>query len=235
MPEDVTPQAEEAGEMGPVVTETMAEVYAKQGLYEQARETYRKLLQQRPGDLALEQKLAEISQEVDTQTVGDTSTRFSISATGGESAVAFLRNIFQTGAAVEVGPMEQQVRVLEQEYEAPEEPEAAAAPAAPEEEDASVLASAFGDEPEEPPGSPTIPASDEVSLSSVFGGEPPAASPAGSVTNGEALGDMDSVSFDEFYGAETEGPEKAEPTKAKEEGDESSDDDFRNWLEGLKT
>jgi len=82
MPEDVTPHAEEVGEMEPVVTETMAEVYAKQGLYEQARETYEKLLQQRPGDPALERKLAEISQEVDTQMVGGTSSRFSISATG---------------------------------------------------------------------------------------------------------------------------------------------------------
>ena len=237
MPEDVTPHAEKAGEMEPVVTETMAEVYAKQGLYEQARETYEKLLQQRPGDPALEQKLAEISQGVDTKVVGDTSSRFSISATGGESAVAFLQNIFHTRTAVEVGPIEQQVEVQEQAYEAPEEPKAAAVsdvPAVPEEEDASVLASAFGDEPDEPPGSPTIPASDEVSLSSVFGGEPPAP-PSESVTNGEASGGMGSVSFDEFYGAETEDPEEGETTQAKEEDDESSDDDFRNWLEGLKT
>ncbi len=250
MPGDVTPRAEEAGEMEPVVTETMAEVYAKQGLYKQARATYEKLLQERPGDPALEQKLAEISQRVDTQVARDTSSRFSISATGGESAVAFLRNVFQTGTAVvEAEPVEQQVEVQEQAYQAPEEPEATTEPAAAavptepavpdefaasEEESASVLESAFGDEPDEPPGSPTIPASDEVSLSSVFGGEPPAP-PGDSLTNGEASAGMDSVSFDEFYGAGTEAPAEGESTEAREEDDESSDDDFRNWLEGLKT
>jgi hypothetical protein len=250
MPGDVTPRAEEAGEMEPVVTETMAEVYAKQGLYKQARATYEKLLQERPGDPALEQKLAEISQRVDTQVASDTSSRFSISATGGESAVAFLRDVFQTGTAVvEAEPVEQQVEVQEQAYQAPEEPGATTEPAAAavptepavpdesaasEEESASVLESAFGDEPDEPPGSPTIPASDEVSLSSVFGGEPPAP-PGDSLTNGEASAGMDSVSFDEFYGAGTEAPAEGESTESREEDDESSDDDFRNWLEGLKT
>ena len=264
MPEDVTPRAEEAGEMEPVVTETMAEVYAKQGLYEQARETYEKLLQQRPGDPALEQKLAEISQQVDTEVAGDTSSRFSISATGGESAVAFLQSVFQTGTAVEAEPAPQvepaapdvptesvepaaldvpTESVAPAEADATYEPVESVAPAevavpdesaAPDEESASVLESAFGDEPDEPPGSPTIPASDEVSLSSVFGGEPPAP-PGDSLTNGEASGGMDSVSFDEFYGAGTEAPAEGESTDAGEEDDESSDDDFRNWLEGLKT
>ncbi|MEE9473652.1 MAG: hypothetical protein V3V82_06700, partial [Acidimicrobiia bacterium] len=119
---------------------------------------------------------------------------------------------------------------------APAEADATAVHAEPDvsEEEASVLESAFGDEPDEPPGSPTIPASDEVSLSSVFGGEPPAP-PGDSLTDGEASGGMDSVSFDEFYGAGTEAPDEGESAEATEEDDASSDDDFRNWLEGLKT
>ncbi len=44
----------------PVVTETMGDVYARQGLYERAAGVYRELLAQRPGDARLEAKLAEL-------------------------------------------------------------------------------------------------------------------------------------------------------------------------------
>lgn len=43
-----------------VFTETMAQVYARQGLYDRAADVYRELLRQRPGDSVLETRLAEM-------------------------------------------------------------------------------------------------------------------------------------------------------------------------------
>lgn len=51
------PSVEEAG---PVYTETMAEVYARQGLYERAIDVYRELLTQRPDDTRLRERLREV-------------------------------------------------------------------------------------------------------------------------------------------------------------------------------
>ncbi len=80
----------------PVVTETMAEVFADQGLFREARRVYRELLRQRPGDAALQSRLDELP--VDERAAADASetrpSRFSVKETGGQSAVAFLREIF---------------------------------------------------------------------------------------------------------------------------------------------
>jgi hypothetical protein len=43
-----------------VITETLAEIYATQGLYERAAAVYRRLLRQRPGDERLEARLREL-------------------------------------------------------------------------------------------------------------------------------------------------------------------------------
>ncbi|UCG85649.1 MAG: tetratricopeptide repeat protein [Gemmatimonadota bacterium] len=205
-------------EVEPVVTETMAEVYARQGLYDQARETYERLLQQRPGDRVLEEKLALLSQRQESQP-GVTSSRFSVASTGGVSAVDYLRGIFQKATA----PGGESVGQPPAESAAPEPTES------------TVLESAFGAEPEEPPGSPTIPATDDVSLSSVFGGEPVSRQPAPQGREERPLDQAGAVSFDEFYGtapeSEPEGGGAEEPEPTGEEGDE----DFKNWLEGLKT
>jgi tetratricopeptide (TPR) repeat protein len=54
--------ADTAGESEPqeVVTETIAELYARQGFYERAAGVYRELIRRRGGDLALERRLAEM-------------------------------------------------------------------------------------------------------------------------------------------------------------------------------
>jgi tetratricopeptide (TPR) repeat protein len=49
---------------GPFVTETMAELYLKQGHREEALRVYRALLEQRPGDSALEARVALLSAEL---------------------------------------------------------------------------------------------------------------------------------------------------------------------------
>jgi tetratricopeptide (TPR) repeat protein len=211
------PSTVEGAEMEPVVTETMAEVYARQGLYEQARETYGRLLQQRPGDPVLEEKLALLSQRMGSQRT-PASSRFSAAATGGVSAVDYLKGIFQPATAPAA-------------WSAEPPP---AEPAASESSESTVLESAFGAEPDEPPGSPTIPASDEVSLSSVFGGEPASHQQQRQAPGEQFLEQAGSVSFDEFYGTATE-PEQDGAEEEPESGGEEGDDDFRNWLEGLKT
>jgi tetratricopeptide (TPR) repeat protein len=51
------PEEEQAGEL---LTETIAELYRSQGLYDRAADVYRSLLQERPGDSGLEEKLHEV-------------------------------------------------------------------------------------------------------------------------------------------------------------------------------
>lgn len=57
-------RAEERG--AEVATETMADLYARQGLHEHAAEVYQKLLDARPGDVRLEEKLEESRRQLAT-------------------------------------------------------------------------------------------------------------------------------------------------------------------------
>jgi tetratricopeptide (TPR) repeat protein len=207
----------------PVVTETMAEVFAQQGLYDQAREIYQRLIEQQPEDSRLEEKLAQLTHRANLPGDLPVASRFSVASTGGESAVNFLKGIFQTDRAVEEGPTGGAVDSGALEYGVAEPSES------------TVLESAFGGEQAEPPGSPTIPASDEVSLSSVFGGEPPSSVVPNVGEPSPPVEGPDSVSFDEFYGSASESPLDGGAAEESEQPDEESDDDFRNWLEGLKT
>jgi tetratricopeptide (TPR) repeat protein len=212
----------DGSEAEPVVTETMAEVYARQGLFEQARETYEKLLLQRPGDPGLERKLAEVSNRVEASS-GERASRFDVADTGGQSAVAYLRQLFSAAS---------QLQVEGTESAGERSPDATATP-----HPESALRSAFGGEPAEPPGAPTIPASDEVSLSSVFGGEtPPSPPPSAAPSTPQAASESGGVSFDQFYGADKElAATDGAPSEEEGESEEGADDEFRNWLEGLKT
>jgi tetratricopeptide (TPR) repeat protein len=92
-PDEVTPVPPSAavreGEAGgmepePVLTETMAELYAKQGLMAEARDIYRKLVAQRPGDAALAARLAALEPGV----------RAAAPRTGAPSARDFLAQVF---------------------------------------------------------------------------------------------------------------------------------------------
>jgi len=223
MPDEVVadePAAEEVGgpEPRPVVTETMAEVYAHQGLYTQARETYQKLLEQRPGDSVLEKRVEELTERARVAAARSRASRYSTLATGGPSAVTFLRQVFGGESTGDIDLNEP--------------------PTPPKKAESSALESAFGSEPVEPPGEPTVPASDEVSLSSVFGGQtpavpPPPLHPADDSSQPESV---QGVSFDEFYGgSKEEPPADSSASGWGEEGDEPPEDDFKDWLEGLRT
>lgn len=54
-------EAAAGGDEPDVATETMAHLYAQQGLYEEAAEVYRRLLERRPGDEELRRRLEEVA------------------------------------------------------------------------------------------------------------------------------------------------------------------------------
>lgn len=58
--EQETVMDEGSGDMKPITTATIADIYVEQGLYEKALEVYRELLQDNPQDLAVQQKISEL-------------------------------------------------------------------------------------------------------------------------------------------------------------------------------
>ena len=73
-------EAEAPEPTGQVLTETIAELYRSQGLFDRSAEVYRALLQQRPQDVALSEKLQEVEAQAaapspreEPETVGSTS------------------------------------------------------------------------------------------------------------------------------------------------------------------
>lgn len=75
-----------AGDEEPdVATETMAHLYAQQGLYEEAAEVYRRLLERRPGDEELRRRLEEVAGRVDggVQVPAEPDARDGTDARGG--------------------------------------------------------------------------------------------------------------------------------------------------------
>ena len=218
----------------PVVTETMAELYLKQGHREDALRVYQSLVAKRPTDARLAARVAELSRPASAR------------KSGGQSVGAFLKSILagKAGAAPATrqrGPAPMGT-TLEQAFAA-DEAEAAAEPPG--------------------PGAPTRPAEDDISLDSVFG-EPPrdaapapaqaAPSPAPSEQAPQATGGF---SFDQFFAAPGQaakggggaagsgggGPAPSGPPPARSSGRQSRPapeeerelDQFQSWLKGLKS
>ncbi|HEX9580544.1 MAG TPA: tetratricopeptide repeat protein [Gemmatimonadales bacterium] len=209
----------------PVVTETMAELYVSQGLHHEARETYRKLLAQRPGDPALLERLAALGPG--SATPQPARRTLVAAATGGASVRDFLSDVFAGRPSREVA-----APPALPELAAPAAPAELAAPAPPvavqptEVSEPSILEAAF-EEGSGPgvSGEPTRRASDEVSLAAVFGEEP--SPPKAPEQPGGRPGSGKSFSFDEFFG--TSRP-------SRETGPSSADDDdFKRWLKSLKS
>ena len=207
----------------PVLTETMAELYLKQGHHQDALRVYQALLTQRPNDTKLRSRVEQLS--------GGGGKKRS-----GVSAQAFLKGIW--GRAIGGGPTT-----------ASDEPQ-------------STLAAAF-DVAGPPPGEPSHPATDHISLDSVFGEEaarrasaPSADAAAEAGTSGAAApaasdgSKTGGFSFDEFFaggkpGADAPAGETAPPktpgasrtsgrTQRPPE-DEAEADQFQQWLKKLKS
>jgi hypothetical protein len=206
-------------EPDPVVTETMAELYVRQGLVGEARETYRQLLAARPHDRRLAARLAELQEAGPAR---DARTVYAATSTGGQTSRAFLAEVLggRATAAVETAAVPM---AAPEEAEAPPDPE--------------PMDRAFEDEPEAW-GEPTQPAKDEISLAAIFGEQPAAAPPPPAPSPGDGGNRaMGGFSFDEFFSAAAPGAPEAPPphpprdTLADDEGEEA----FRDWLKGLKS
>ncbi len=241
MPEDVTPAeefrrpsskqvqmvspepAETAVSAGAelMVTETMGDLYLRQGFKDQAAEVYRRLLSARPGEPGLQAKLAAI----------ESPPAFSASALGAEAVGAWLRRIAKAQlptpaatpppAAPEVGPTPMEQAFAASEPEPVPVPSAALEPAAVAAEPAAE-------------GSPARPATDPYSLDRIFGGPGGTPAPAPAAPPPAAAHTL-GASFDEFFGSAP----KQETARPKESGggERPSEDDlsaFNAWLHGLK-
>jgi tetratricopeptide (TPR) repeat protein len=223
-PDEPAAKGEEPGRDGeppagadaaPVMTETMAELYVKQGLIAEAREIYRALVAQRPGDAALADRLTAL--EATPGAVAGRLSRPVVTAaeTGGPSVRDFLSQVFGGAPAPPVPPAP---------LPAPEAP--AAEPAA--------LESALAESREGAVGAPTRRASDEMSLAAVFGEEPVPAAPSARGEEPPKSGGA-SFSFDEFFGSQGKRPESRPSTRSAASRSEEDEDDFKRWLKGLKS
>jgi len=244
----------------PVLTETMAELYLKQGHQQDALRVYQALLAQRPKD-------AKLRRRVEQLTGGGGARR----GGSGVSAQAFLKGIWSgRGSAPSPAPAAEPTRAPARA------PEPELGPAAQQ----STLEAAFdgADGAMSAPGEPSHPAQDHISLDSVFGDDSarrstsaPAAgdgaaapAPAGGA-GGSAGGGGGGApfSFDDFFGGSGGGAAAApaaaagggevgapgapvEPGSARTPGrssgraqrppeDEAEADQFQQWLKKLKS
>jgi tetratricopeptide (TPR) repeat protein len=224
-PEPVAEVPNDQAEPEPVITETMAEVYLKQGLVAEARDVYRRLLERRPNDSALRARMEELTRRASSPKVA----RFGPAAPGGVSARSLLTEVL----ASRPGPASSAI--------------AAPSPAQP--SGKTALDHAFADESSQSQGAPTRPTTDELSLSAVFGEETAApARASGSPSVGAPAAPSapamppSGFSFDEFFGGKKDDdapPPAAEVAPASSpdasEGDATPPDDFLAWLKGLKS
>ena len=202
----------------PVLTETMAELYLKQGHQQDALRVYQALLAQRPNDAKLRSKVEQLSP-------GGKRKK------SGVSAQAFLKGIWSGRGSL------------------------------------STLAAAF-DGAGPPPGEPSRPAQDHISLDSIFGeetarrtgterAEAPAAPPSqasAAPADGSKTGGF---SFDEFFAGgkpgapgsggggggpaaesaspRTPGGSRSSGRTQRQPEDEVEADQFQQWLKKLKS
>lgn len=200
----------ETVEVEPVITETMAEVYLKQGLVHEARDVYRKLVEHRPADTALRSRLAALEQRVSmapAASAGGQRPRYAAAETGGQAARSMFSQVLSARVAAR---------------------QAAAANAGTGSTGAALNA-AFANDPA--PGAPTSPAGDELSLAAVFG-EDASPAPAAAPSPAPAPG-AQGFSFDEFFGGKKPEPKAAAPAPPADA--EPTPGDFVSWLKGLKS
>jgi tetratricopeptide (TPR) repeat protein len=235
MPEDVTPAEEMArpsskqlqviepepaeaappvaAEGAPLLTETMGDLYLRQGFRAEAAEVYRQLLAQRPGDAALEAKLAAVEAP---------PPALSAAALGTESARAWLRRLAQArlgGPAPASPPPPEGPSPMDQAFAQPEPP-APPSPAPP--------------PPPEQAGEPARQAQEAFTLDNIFGAQggtapAPTAQPA-------PPSPPTGTSFDDFFGAPPDHG-SVRPDAGAAPATPPPDDDvgsFNSWLRGLK-
>ena len=215
----------------PLMTETMAELYLKQGHREDALRVYEALAAQRPQDGRLQHKVAELV------------TPKPRHSGGGQSAAAFLKGILSARPGA---PAPAPLTV------AP--PPAPPPPPPPPRPPEAVAPPAQGGHPDAlSPGTPTRPASDAISLDSVFGdeggrGSVPALSEPVREQPNKLPPASGGFSFDDFFGTSAtpgqgEGAGKGQQSNSRpprhsgrprSPEQEEDLDQFQAWLKSLK-
>lgn len=149
-----------AGEMTPelIVTESMAELFLKQGHRELSLAVYRQLVQRSPDSSQLQEAIERIELELGQRPPAPARQNYAASDTGGRSVGAMLQSVLQAE------PPAAASSVLPPAIEPPAgEPARAGGEALP-------LSAVFGDEPAVPPRSePAPPAAAEPSYDEFFG------------------------------------------------------------------
>jgi len=187
-----------------VVTESMAELFLRQGHRTEALLVYRELYHRNRNDLRLREKVDSLETALAAEEAASPRGRSYAAPERGRSVAAFLSGIFAARPA-----------------DAPSAWVAAPAPPAPAPA-AIEAASESGD------AAPTRPASDHLSLSDVFGDTGSPVPPAVAATAGAPATD-DGMSFDSFFG-EAAGA-GARPRGSRDDEDL---DQFHAWLQNLK-
>jgi tetratricopeptide (TPR) repeat protein len=235
----------------PVLTETMAELYLRQGHQEDALRVYEALLAQRPGDPRLRARVQSL-----TGRTGWLGGGGGVGGVGGgagatgETVQAFLKRILagRLGARGAEGGADVRAR------ESSDSPDPTGG---------SPLDSAFAvaSEPEADSGADsargeaTRPAADNISLDQVFGDSlPPSAAPAPPAAPAPSGPPSGGFSFDQFFsagpdagsggatssssegGAAPKAPARGSGPKARPPTEDEGDlDQFQAWLRGLKS
>jgi tetratricopeptide (TPR) repeat protein len=200
---------EDAADVGApelVVTESMAELYLRQGPRKEGLAVYRLLYQRAPDDLRLRELVDALETQLAADAPGAAEPASVISLAAPDerhSVVALFRRMLGTPPAE-----------AHRNWQ-----EAVAPPARPLDQ---------ADEQRDiADGAPTRPAGDHLSLSDVFGDEGSPVPPAVRASNGGA---DDDVSFDAFFG---DAPGEQVRSRAPARDDDDLDQ-FQSWLQNLK-
>ncbi len=190
-----------------VVTETMAQVFLRQGHVVEALAVYRELATRSPDSERLRERVAELEARQRALTAPAPRPSFLARDTGGQSLGSFFSALLaarpESGAPIPhdgLGGVEL----------SPE-----TAPATRPAEEPLSLGSVFGEDP--PAVAPAVP--------------PAGAAPAEPASDAPP----DSVSFDDFFaGAQVPAPAPAPPTRPSRAKSDDDLDQFHSWLQGLK-
>jgi len=198
------------GEPEPILTETMAELYLRQGHRHEALRVYRQLAERTPGDAHLRERVVELTASVaEGSAARRAAVAFAAASTGGQSVETLFRELL--GA-----PLPDGTTAAPGEAARGGQPESGSgAPTRPA-QDSLSLSAIFGEDasPVRPPVTPAAPAVEGA------GGE---AGQAG-------------VSFDQFFGdkASAPGAGGGRPRRNSRGGADEDLDQFQSWLKGLK-
>jgi tetratricopeptide (TPR) repeat protein len=216
------------------VTETMAELYLSQGHFDSALDIYRKLLEQRPEDLHLAERIREVESRPTSRAArgrtpqaaepvaprGPTIREFLVSLVRSTPSVADFAPAQPVDSLVDSAGSDDTVNGSIDALFSGGEPFSNGA-------ETSVLAEAFSEPSANTPmleGQPAHPAASELSLDQVFKGATPIRNEA----------QPDGFSFDQFFAGEANSSSASPPTNTPPA--EGTDDiaQFNAWLNGLK-